>query len=958
MKRFYFVLCIVFIISILKLNATAITIGTGVSTNTPTSYPAPYGNWYFGAKHQFLILASELNAAGMTAGTITRLTFKVNTPNGVALQGFTIAMKHTSTTTLTAFETGLTTVYNPQNYTDVTGLNPHNFTTPFVWNGTSNIIVETCFNNTSYTQNAMFFLSSTSFQSSIWSYADQAGVCGGTSVSGSALQRPNMVFEWNALSLPPSTSFTANPTTSCSGLVEFMDSSTENPTSWLWYFGDGTTSNSQNPSHNYLSNGVYNVSLKACNANGCDSVYYPNYITVNTSASFPIAASCTPSTLTYCCGFGISKVVFNTINNSSNDGVDGYSNFTCSQTTVYEGQTYPLTIETTAPSTQNYTAWIDYNNDGAFNNTNEKVLTKISQLNVAANINIPTGAILNTPLRMRISADYDFSAQPTACGNLDFGQAEDYTIIITQNLNPPTPVFVADHTISCNGTVCFTDQSVNAPTSWLWNFGDGITSAQQNPCHTYSANGVYTVSLTVSNANGTNTDSIVNYITVNTASQVISASCSPSTLAYCCGYGITNVNFNTIINPTIDAVEGYQDFSCTKQTTISEGNIYPLTITTGVSNAQDTRVWIDFNNDGVFNNTNELIMNAPNSYNPTINYLVPTGAVLNTPLRMRVSSDVVGTAQSGCTNNDFGQTEDYGVTIILNTLPPVSNFTATPTSTCTDTIYFTDLSTGSPTGWTWYFGDGTTSNLQHPSHFYSLPNIYTVSLVTTNAFGQDSTSFVNYINTNCPTTVPITGTVTNNNCNGTLYDNGGATLNYSNNSDGLFVIQPAGATQIVLDFVSFDFEENWDFLTIYDGPSTASPMIANLTGNILPSQVVSSGGSITIRQQSDNSINASGFELNWYCNTVGINPKDEIETDYLVYPNPTSNIINIKSSNNSIIKIKQLSLVNTIGQVVMEKQVLEDSSILQLNVNHLPKGLYFIKIVSEKGEIIKKINIQ
>ena len=336
MKRFYFVLCIVLIFSILKVNATAITIGTGVTTNTPNSYPAPYGNWYFGAKHQFLILASELNAAGMTAGTITKLSFKVSQANGVPLQGFTIAMKQTASTTISAFETGLTTVLTPQSYTDVNALNTHTFTTPFVWNGTSNIIVQTCFNNTSYTQNAMFFQSPTSFQSTIWSRADQAGVCGRTIVDGFASQRPNMVFEWNGLNLPPTTSFTANPTTSCSGLVSFTDSSTDNPTSWLWYFGDGTTSNSQNPSHTYLSNGVYNVSLKACNANGCDSVYYPNYITVNTSASLPVVASCTPSTLSYCCGFGISKVIFNTINNSSNDGVDGYSNFTCAQTTVYE----------------------------------------------------------------------------------------------------------------------------------------------------------------------------------------------------------------------------------------------------------------------------------------------------------------------------------------------------------------------------------------------------------------------------------------------------------------------------------------------------------------------------------------------------------------------------------------------------------------------------------------------
>ncbi|MBI2281925.1 MAG: PKD domain-containing protein [Bacteroidetes bacterium] len=958
MKNKYFVFCIAAVLYFFSSTATTITIGTGVSTNTNTSYPAPYGNWYFGAKHQFLILATELNAAGMTAGNINSLAFKVQTINGVALQGFTIAMKNTLSSSASNFETGLTTVFNPISYTETTGLNTHTFSTPFYWDGTSNLLVETCFNNTAYTNNALMYYSSTSFQSSVWNIQDASGVCGSTSFAGASFTRPNMVFDWNAAAIPPTTNFTANPTMTCSGFVSFYDLSDGFPTSWNWDFGDGNTSTSQNPTHTYSSGGTFTVRLITCNAYGCDTLVNNNMITVNLSPQLPIAASCTPSTLTYCCDFGITNVTFNTINNTSGDGVEGYSDFTCSQTTVFAGQTYTLSIQTVAQSTQNYGAWIDYNNDGIFSNTTERVFTATSVLNTSGNIVIPGGVTLNTPLRMRVSADYDFSAAPLPCTDLDFGQAEDYTIIITQNTNPPVADFIAANTTTCNGTVCFTDLSTNVPTGWFWNFGDGQTSALQNPCHTYAFDGTYTVSLSATNVNGGDTIIKINYITVNTAAQVTTPSCNPSTLAYCCGYGITNVSFNTINNSTVDAIEGYQDFSCTYQTTISEGNVYPLTITTGVSNAQDTRVWIDFNNDGIFNNTNELVMDAPNSFNPTINYLVPTGAVLNTPLRMRVSSDVVGTAQNGCTNNDFGQTEDYGVVILLNTTPPVSNFSGTPTSTCTDTIYFTDLSTGSPTSWTWYFGDGTTSSLQNPSHFYALPNIYTVSLVVTNAFGQDSIAFTNYINTNCPTTMPTTGIVTDTNCSGTLYDSGGPSANYTDNTDGVLIIQPAGATSIVLNFVSFDFEDSFDFLIVYDGPSTASPIIGYFTGNVLPSQVISSGGTITIQQQSDVSISASGFELNWYCNTVGVNNLDEQLVDYIVFPNPTSNIINIKSSTNSILKIKQLSLVNTIGQVVLQEQVQVDNTILQLNVNQLPKGLYFLTIISDNGEIIKKINIQ
>jgi PKD repeat protein len=63
--------------------------------------------------------------------------------------------------------------------------------------------------------------------------------------------------------------------------------------------------------------------------------------------------------------------------------------------------------------------------------------------------------------------------------------------------------------------VNFTDQSTNNPTSWQWNFGDGGTSSQQNPSHTYNSEGNYSVSLTVSNNYGSDTESKNGYITVS-----------------------------------------------------------------------------------------------------------------------------------------------------------------------------------------------------------------------------------------------------------------------------------------------------------------------------------------------------------------------------------------------------------------------------------------------------------
>lgn len=126
------------------LNATMGTNNTGLSH--------PFRAEFTDARTQILYLASELTAAGFSAGTITSLGFNVTTKNSTApFDGFTIKMKNTATTSINAggvaFETGATTVFGPVSYSTVTGANAFTLTTPFVWNGTSNILVDICFDN-------------------------------------------------------------------------------------------------------------------------------------------------------------------------------------------------------------------------------------------------------------------------------------------------------------------------------------------------------------------------------------------------------------------------------------------------------------------------------------------------------------------------------------------------------------------------------------------------------------------------------------------------------------------------------------------------------------------------------------------------------------------------------------------------------------------------------------------
>ena len=66
----------------------------------------------------------------------------------------------------------------------------------------------------------------------------------------------------------------------------------------------------------------------------------------------------------------------------------------------------------------------------------------------------------------------------------------------------PSTEFSVSDTVTCNGTVSFTDLSMNGPNTWFWSFGDGANSILQNPTHTYSNPGRYTVSLLTSSIDG------------------------------------------------------------------------------------------------------------------------------------------------------------------------------------------------------------------------------------------------------------------------------------------------------------------------------------------------------------------------------------------------------------------------------------------------------------------------
>ena len=174
------------------------TIGTDTAYFSPTQYPAPYGNNRWGARHQMLFLASELNAMGIN-GKITALAFDIANMNGSTstYNNFSIRMKCIANSVVTnTWETGFHTVFPAQNITVATGWNTHHFSNFFEWDGISNILIEICFNNNSVTQNASTRATLTGFNSVAVSSANNTNACSSGNPQLITAWRPNIRFDY------------------------------------------------------------------------------------------------------------------------------------------------------------------------------------------------------------------------------------------------------------------------------------------------------------------------------------------------------------------------------------------------------------------------------------------------------------------------------------------------------------------------------------------------------------------------------------------------------------------------------------------------------------------------------------------------------------------------------------------------------------------------------------------
>jgi PKD repeat protein len=206
----------------------------------------------------------------------------------------------------------------------------------------------------------------------------------------------------------PENDFTASSPSYIEIITFFTDTSSNDPTSWSWPFPVGNPSSStfQNLSVCY-SAGTYTVYLTASNSFGTENVKTLSIKVVDSPA--PVCTTIT-NQLPDDFDIGITNVIFNTINNTTEDAfTDGaYVDYACSKSTeLTAGQSDTLSVTVGGYNVENIQAFIDFNNNGSFVDSGEKIFTSKNVIGtVNTTIQTPSDPVIGRMLRMRVISDF------------------------------------------------------------------------------------------------------------------------------------------------------------------------------------------------------------------------------------------------------------------------------------------------------------------------------------------------------------------------------------------------------------------------------------------------------------------------------------------------------------------------------------------------------------------------
>ncbi len=181
---------------------------------------------------------------------------------------------------------------------------------------------------------------------------------------------------------------------------------------------------------------------------------------------------------------------------------------------------------------------------------------------------------------------------------------------------------------------------------------------------------------------------------------------------------------------------------------------------------------------------------------------------------------------------------------------------------------------------------------------------------------------------------------------GTLTDSGGAGGNYQDDERYFWLIQPANAVNITLSFSSFELEDWYDNLFIYDGDSIDDPLIGSYTDLNSPGTIVSSGNSLLLEFRSDCGTVAPGWVANYTSTQLGIdNLNDE---SIVLFPNPATDQLMITNASQDVV----VEIIDLTGRTCLR------SSNSILDVAHLASGKYLVHLQSNNQIVVKSLIIK
>jgi len=354
-------------------------------------------------------------------------------------------------------------------------------------------------------------------------------------------------------SLGPIANFTGNVTQiPVNGFVQFYDTSVNTPTHWQWTFGDDLFYDThQNPVHQYINPGIFSVQLTVTNADGTDSEFKTNYIQVVKGNRPPVLARIPDQTATV----GIPLTFILTGSDPDNDhltysaeglptgaafdpvtktfawtpaesNIGNYSpTFTVSDGVLTDSETGKIMV----PSSPKIPPKAQFTAD-TVQGQSPLTVQFIDQSTGTAPLryhwdfsdgagNLPENSLQNPSWRFWENDASSFTVTLTVTNSYGSDTIVKQNYITFDTVTTPAPVAAFTSSVQSGTaplTVQFTDQSTGASLTYAWDFNNDKTtdSTVKSPSFTYTTAGTYTVNLTVTNANGKDSEIKTSYITI------------------------------------------------------------------------------------------------------------------------------------------------------------------------------------------------------------------------------------------------------------------------------------------------------------------------------------------------------------------------------------------------------------------------------------------------------------